>query len=280
MSDDHTEQSGSGLPPHDPVAYGEELARIGLHQSQAIESRTVVYRALAAAGIGHEQADTIVSQVQAGAIAGAHTWISESTAPHGADPRFEAGWHAGVRDVGRLLLRIADTTATTTRGLAASHTFLITPAGREAPAPTPTPAGRKAPEPPAPTPAEILAAAESCPWALAPQEERHWPDGAFLDTALSAVRPEEYAGYADRLQDFARKHRARLEDLLRAYGPGSTPASHGRYALIGQPETLVILERMETAPFLLRATWDGEEEDVFLDDLEFAWGPRTRLSRR
>ncbi|MFI9194254.1 hypothetical protein ACIG0A_33750 [Streptomyces californicus] len=98
--------------------------------------------------------------------------------------------------------------------------------------------------------------------------------------ALSAVRPEEYAGYADRLQDFARKHRKRLEDLLRAYGPGSTPASHGRYALIGQPETLVILERMETAPFLLRGTWEGAEEDVFLDDLEFAWGPRIRLSRR
>ncbi|MEU5138145.1 DUF6221 family protein [Streptomyces californicus] len=70
MSDDHTEQSGSGLPPHDPVAYGEGLARIGLHQSKAIESRTVVYRALAAAGIGHEQADTIVSHVQAGAAGG------------------------------------------------------------------------------------------------------------------------------------------------------------------------------------------------------------------
>lgn len=269
MSTDHTEQS-STPPPYGPVAYGQELARIGLHQSQAIESRTLVYRALAAAGIGHEQADAIVSQVQAGAVAGAHTWISESTAPHKSDPRFEDGWHEGVRDVARQLLHIADTTATTNRGIAASHNFLITPAVREAPA---LPA-------PAPAPADILAAAESCPWALAPQEERHWPDGAFLDTALSAVRPGEYAGYADRLQDFARKHRARLEELLRAYGPGSTPASHGRYALIGQPETLVILERMETAPFLLRSTWDGEEEDVFLDDLEFAWAPRIRLSRR
>ncbi|XXZ47564.1 hypothetical protein AAGT00_00965 (plasmid) [Streptomyces cavourensis] len=94
------------------------------------------------------------------------------------------------------------------------------------------------------------------------------------------VRPEEHAGYTERLEAFAVQHRERLEDLVRAYGPGSKPASHGRYALIGQPETLVILERMETAPFLLRGTWDGKEEDVFLDDLEFAWGPRIRLSRR
>ncbi|MEV0040604.1 hypothetical protein [Streptomyces sp. NPDC050804] len=75
------------------------------------------------------------------------------------------------------------------------------------------------------------------------------------------------------------QHRARLEELLRAYGPGSKPASHGRYALIGQPETLVILERMEAVPMLLRGQWEKELEDVFLDDLKFAWGPRIRLSR-
>ncbi|MFD3873964.1 hypothetical protein [Streptomyces sp. NPDC058623] len=66
---------------------------------------------------------------------------------------------------------------------------------------------------------------------------------------------------------------------MRAYGPGSRPAEFGRYALIGQPETLVILERMETAPFLLRSRWEKELETVLLDDLEFAWGPRIRLSR-
>lgn len=67
--------------------------------------------------------------------------------------------------------------------------------------------------------------------------------------------------------------------MLRTHGPGSRPASHGRYALIGQPETLVIVERMESAPFLLRSQWEEELETVFLDDLEFVWGPRIRLSR-
>ncbi|MFC7924809.1 hypothetical protein [Streptomyces cinereoruber] len=70
-----------------------------------------------------------------------------------------------------------------------------------------------------------------------------------------------------------------MEELLRVYGPGSAPAAHGWYALIGQPETLVILERMENAPFLLRSQWEKELETVFLDDLESAWGPRVYLSR-
>ncbi|MEY9490883.1 hypothetical protein RKD26_006677 [Streptomyces calvus] len=109
--------------------------------------------------------------------------------------------------------------------------------------------------------------------------ERHWPDGEFLDVALSTVHTEERQGYIERLAAFVEQHRARLEKLLQAYGPGSQPASHGRYALIGQPETLVILERMEAVPMLLRGQWEKELETVFLDDLEFAWGPRIRLSR-
>ncbi|MEU8463944.1 hypothetical protein [Streptomyces sp. NPDC029003] len=41
--------------------------------------------------IGDEQADDIVAQLEAGAVADAHTWISESSAPHGSEPRFEDG---------------------------------------------------------------------------------------------------------------------------------------------------------------------------------------------
>ncbi|WP_405863537.1 hypothetical protein [Streptomyces sp. NBC_00005] len=49
--------------------------------------------------------------------------------------------------------------------------------------------------------------------------------------------------------------------------------------LVGQPERLIIYERMESAPFLLRSRWNEELEEVLLDDLEFAWGPSLRLSR-
>ncbi|MCX4489887.1 hypothetical protein OG890_39045 [Streptomyces anulatus] len=103
--------------------------------------------------------------------------------------------------------------------------------------------------------------------------------GSFLDVALSAVRPEEREGHIERPVAFVEQHRVRLENLLRACGPASRPASHGRYALIGQPETLVILERMEAAPFLLRSKWEEKYEEVFLNDLEFAWSPRVRLNR-
>jgi hypothetical protein len=138
-----------------------------------------------------------------------------------------------------------------------------------------SPAPQEAPvEDSGPAPAldakDVLAAAERFPWAVAAPGERHWPDGEFLDVALSAVRPEERQGYIERLEAFVEQHRARLEEMLRTHGPGSKPASHGRYALIGQPETLVILERMEAVPMLLRGLWEKKLETVFLDDLEFA----------
>ncbi|MGC5400823.1 hypothetical protein ACPXCP_34410 [Streptomyces sp. DT20] len=127
-----------------------------------------------------------------------------------------------------------------------------------------------------PLEAKDFLAAEHFPWAGAAPGTRHWPDGTdFLDVALSAVGDEERTGYIERLESFVEEHRDRLE----GHGPGSRPASHGRYALIGQPETLVILELMETHPFGLRAQWETEMETVLLDDLEFAWGPRIRLNR-
>ncbi|MEU5430921.1 hypothetical protein AB0H73_35685 [Streptomyces olivoreticuli] len=95
----------------------------------------------------------------------------------------------------------------------------------------------------------------------------------------AAVRAEERDGYIERLEAFVEQHRTRLEEVLRGWGPGSRPAEYGRYALVGQPETLIILERMETNPFGLRGQWEKELEDVLLDDLEFVWGPRIRLSR-
>ncbi|MFD3565976.1 hypothetical protein [Streptomyces sp. NPDC058667] len=79
-----------------------------------------------------------------------------------------------------------------------------------------------------------------------------------MDVAQSAVHPEERKGYIERLAAFVEQHRARLEEMLPTHGPGSKPASHGRYALVGQPETLVILERMKAAPFLLRGQWEPD----------------------
>lgn len=58
-------------------AFGDELARISKHQSDATTARFQVFEALARAG--------------------SHPWISESSAPHGAEQAFENGWFEGVR---------------------------------------------------------------------------------------------------------------------------------------------------------------------------------------
>ncbi|MGW1469028.1 hypothetical protein ACWCPT_32370 [Streptomyces sp. NPDC002308] len=42
---------------HEVDAYGQELARISHHQHTATDVRLTVFQALAAVGVGHEQAD-------------------------------------------------------------------------------------------------------------------------------------------------------------------------------------------------------------------------------
>lgn len=86
-------------------AYGEELARISRHQGEAVTARLRLFEVLAAAGVPAAEADLLVSQLEAGAVAGAHTWISESSAPHGSQQPFEDAWFAGVRAVSSYLLR-------------------------------------------------------------------------------------------------------------------------------------------------------------------------------
>ncbi|WP_406434504.1 hypothetical protein [Streptomyces sp. NBC_01589] len=70
------------------------------------------------------------------------------------------------------------------------------------------------------------------------------------------------ADYVQRLEAFTDQHRERLQELLRAYGPGSAPAEHGRYALVGQPESLVICERLESTPSLPIGVWSEEFPDA------------------
>ncbi|MFE0379309.1 hypothetical protein ACFW1M_27885 [Streptomyces inhibens] len=134
----------------------------------------------------------------------------------------------------------------------------------------------------APCPAldEVLAAAQRITWACTNLRTFFVPDASrdILDVALAAVRAQERGGYVRRLEAFAERHRGRLEEMLRAYGPGSAPAECGRYVLVGQPESLVICERLESTLMLLHGVWDGELEGTLLDDLAFAGGPDTALA--
>ncbi|MEV6133155.1 hypothetical protein AB0M05_41255 [Streptomyces violaceusniger] len=260
-------------------AYGEELSRISQHQSDAVTTRITVFEALTLAGVSPAQANELVSKLEAGAVAGAHTWVSENSPPHGAEQAFEDGWFKGVRAVASQLLEIADTTASQL-GRAESNALQLTRIRQrnsrvaQAEAPTPAPAVALDAD-------EVLAAARRCTWACADPDHFRDPEASaeILTVALSAVRGDERADYAQRLEAFALRHRERLAEMLRAFGPGSAPAEYGRYALVGQPESLMICERLDTAPLLLQGMWDGELEDVLLDDLAYAWGSRHRLRR-
>lgn len=96
--------------------------------------------------------------------------------------------------------------------------------------------------------------------------------------ALRAVREDERDGYVQRLEAFADQHRERLEELLRAYGPGSAPAEHGRYAL-GRPARESDHLRTAGERPILDAMWEDELKDILLDDLAFAWCARHRPRR-
>lgn len=92
-------------------------------------------------------------------MAGAHTWISESSALDGSEPRYKDGWHDGVRDVAGYLLRIADTVAITGRGRAASIAMCL-PHSQQLDAPTPQDTPLEEPAPPPVLDAAAVLAAE------------------------------------------------------------------------------------------------------------------------
>lgn len=158
-------ENSVSMTRQDVDAYGQELARIGQHQSEATAARFTMFQALAAVGLTDEQADELVSKLEAGAVAGAHTWISESSPPHGSEPRFEDGWFEGVRDVASYLLRIADNTATAQRGRAASNAMLLARLQQSA-SPAPELPDQE-PDPAAALDAMKVLAAQRCTWALA-----------------------------------------------------------------------------------------------------------------
>ncbi|MBW5422026.1 hypothetical protein GKQ77_10675 [Streptomyces sp. BG9H] len=70
--------------------------------------------------------------------------------------------------------------------------------------------------------ANCLAAAHVGPWLH--RAEHHRSAGEVLDVALGGVRSGAREGHIERLETFVEEHRARLEELLGAYGLGSRTA--------------------------------------------------------
>ena len=74
------------------------------------------------------------------------------------------------------------------------------------------------------------------------------------------VPPEP--GYLTRLEAFAHEHEERLEHLYDRFGTGSEHVTTGRYALVRQPEGLILIERLATFRHDVLAAFDGELEDA------------------
>jgi hypothetical protein len=97
--------------------------------------------------------------------------------------------------------------------------------------------------------------------------------------ALSAVREEERPGTWSAWRRSPHSTASAWRRCCAGGGRAARPPRTGRYILVGQPESLIICERMESRLFLLRDRWDEDLEAVLLDDLEYVWGPRIRLNR-
>lgn len=93
-----------------------------------------------------------------------------------------------------------------------------------------------------------------------------------LTAVLGTMSLRQRARYAGRLTEFAAAHRARLERLFAAYGPGSAIRVHGRYSLLHSATSIAVLERLVAAPQELREEWEAAElPPAWLDGLMTAW---------
>ncbi|GAA3941990.1 hypothetical protein GCM10022244_57380 [Streptomyces gulbargensis] len=98
-----------------------------------------------------------------------------------------------------------------------------------------------------------------------------------LTAVLGTMGPRQRAAYAGRLAGYVEDHRAELERLFAAYGPGSPIAIHGRYSLLHSPASVAVMERLATVPAALRKEWDAAElPPAWLDGLTTAGAPGAR----
>ncbi|SKK33446.1 Uncharacterised protein [Mycobacteroides abscessus subsp. abscessus] len=76
------------------------------------------------------------------------------------------------------------------------------------------------------------------------------------------------------LSAFVSEHRPQILSALRDYGPGSALFETGAfaYSLFGQPECLIIWERIHAVPLALTATVRGSEIEPAVETLAAVWG--------
>lgn len=92
----------------------------------------------------------------------------------------------------------------------------------------------------------------------------------LIKPSLVACRPLD----PTTLSAFVSKHRSQILSALHDYGPGSALFETGAfaYSLFGQPECLILWERINIARLTLTATVRGSEIAPAVETLADVWG--------
>ncbi|MCB8901605.1 MULTISPECIES: hypothetical protein [unclassified Streptomyces] len=230
-----------------------------LDVASVLNAKTTLLQLLARAGVYTGDAEELIGLVEAGALALAHTEITEarSSAPQEKGEAYASGWSDGALAVTDDLGAVAE------RALIRAVTT-----GPSADSPDErSPVGRAEMERAkvAVTPLYLSFADVSD---LDPEVTEQ-----VLGAVLRTMSPRQRAGYPGRLTQFASAHHAHLERLYAEYGPGSPIAIHGRYSLVHSPTSVAVLERLAETPSALHEEWDAAElPPAWLDGLTTAWG--------
>ncbi|MFF3838890.1 hypothetical protein [Streptomyces sp. NPDC001930] len=230
-----------------------------LDVASVLNAKTTLLQLLARAGVYTGDAEELIGLVEAGALALAHTEVTEArrSAPQEKGEAYASGWSDGAAAVTEELGAVAE------RALIRAVTT-----GSSADSPDErSPVGRAEMERAkvAVTPLYLSFADVSD---LDPEVTEQ-----VLGAVLRTMSPRQRAGYPGRLTQFASAHHAHLERLYAEYGPGSPIAIHGRYSLVHSPTSVAVLERLAETPSALHEEWDAAElPPAWLDGLTTAWG--------
>lgn len=89
---------------------------------------------------------------------------------------------------------------------------------------------------------------------------------------IEPAMPDDVADYPARLRQFVDINRDKLKNVFDTYGIYSDFASQHAYWLFGQPEALVVLERISSAPQTLAESVSESEIQDVVKHLFAAWG--------
>ncbi|GAA2105150.1 RelA/SpoT domain-containing protein [Kitasatospora saccharophila] len=89
---------------------------------------------------------------------------------------------------------------------------------------------------------------------------------------LSRLIDMDISTYRDKLTTFVSLNREKLIELYQEYGPESDSGKNGRFPLAGQPESVLIFERLTESPELLRSRWARDLPADWLTEIASVWG--------